>query len=218
MTGRSRQTEYRKLLIAPVAMKRRFIECIDHEASLARAGKVGRIIVKMNQLEDRNVTDALYRAGIAGVSIDLIVRGFCCLRPGVRGLSENIRVTSTIGRFLEHSRVFWFGGGQADPLDGEFYIGSADWMYRNLNTRVECAAPIEQRAHRERLWSVLQYHMTDRRQRWIMTADGGYELSDPAELPTDAQSNDVDFLGTQQRVMRDVLDARARESAMRLHS
>ena len=218
MTGRSRQTEYRKLLIAPVAMKRRFIECIDHEASLARAGKVGRIIVKMNQLEDRNVTDALYRAGIAGVSIDLIVRGFCCLRPGVRGLSENIRVTSTIGRFLEHSRVFWFGGGQADPLDGEFYIGSADWMYRNLNTRVECAAPIEQRAHRERLWSVLQYHMTDRRQRWIMTADGGYDLSDPAELPTDAQSNDVDFLGTQQRVMRDVLDARARESAMRLHS
>jgi polyphosphate kinase len=218
MTGRSRQTEYRKLLIAPVAMKRRFIECIDHEASLARAGKVGRIIVKMNQLEDRNVTDALYRAAIAGVSIDLIVRGFCCLRPGVSGLSENIRVTSTIGRFLEHSRVFWFGGGQADPLDGEFYIGSADWMYRNLNTRVECAAPIEQRAHRERLWSVLQYHMTDRRQRWTMTADGGYELSDPAELPTDAQSKDVDFLGTQQRVMCDVLEARAKESAMRLHS
>ncbi len=218
MTGRSRQTEYRKLLIAPVAMKRRFIECIDREADLARGGQVGRIIVKMNQLEDRTVTDALYRAAAAGVSIDLIVRGFCCLRPGVAGLSENIRVCSTIGRFLEHSRVFWFGCGHADPLDGEFYIGSADWMYRNLNTRVECAAPIELRAHRERLWGILQYHLTDRRQRWVMNPRGEYALTDAPESQTEELSALPEWWGTQQRVMRDVLETRARESQLRLSS
>ncbi|MFM7134519.1 MAG: polyphosphate kinase 1, partial [Planctomycetota bacterium] len=161
MTGRSRQTEDRKLLVAPVGMKRRFIELIEREAEFARAGRGGRIVAKMNQLEDRSVTDALYAASRAGVSIDLVVRGFCCLRPGVPGLSENIRVVSTIGRFLEHSRIFWFGNGRSDPLDGDFYIGSADWMYRNLNTRVECAAPIEERRHRARLWEILNLHLTD---------------------------------------------------------
>jgi polyphosphate kinase len=218
MTGRSRQTEYQKLLIAPVAMKRRFIELIEREGALAKEGKAGRIIAKMNQLEDRSVTDALYRAAMDGARIDLIVRGFCCIRPGVPGLSENIRVTSTIGRFLEHSRIFWFGNGQADPLEGDFYIGSADWMYRNLNTRVECAAPIEQRAHRERLWQILQLHLTDRRQRWVMKPDGFYDLSDPAVLPSASETIDPAFLGTHQRLMHEVLEARARADALRLGS
>jgi len=213
MTGRSLKREYAKLLVAPVAMKRRFIELIDREAAIARAGGQGRIVVKMNQLEDRSVTDALYAASCAGVSIDLVVRGFCCIRPGVKGLSENIRVTSTIGRFLEHSRIFWFGNGKSEPLDGDFYIGSADWMYRNLNTRVECAAPIEQRAHRARLWEILRLHLTDRRQRWIMAADGSYELSDPARLPTAEEAADTVFAGTHQNLMRMTIEAilRARE-------
>jgi len=215
MTGRSRQTEYRKLLVAPVAMKRRFIELVEREADLARAGRRGRIIVKMNQLEDRSVTDALYRASMAGVSIDLIVRGFCCIRPGVKGLSENIRVSSTIGRFLEHSRIFWFGNGEADPLDGDFYIGSADWMYRNLNTRVECAAPIEARRHRERLWEILQYHLTDRRQRWTMAPDGSYALTDPAVVSTGG-AVDPEFMGTHQRLMRLTQELHARQRAARL--
>jgi polyphosphate kinase len=208
MTGRSRQTEYQKLLIAPVAMKRRFIELIEREGAIARAGGKGRIVAKMNQLEDRSVTDALYRAAVDGAHIDLVVRGFCCIRPGVPGLSENIRVTSTIGRFLEHSRIFWFGNGQADPLDGDFYIGSADWMYRNLNTRVECAAPIEQRAHRERLWRILQLHLTDRRQRWEMRADGAYTLADPDAVH--AAGDDAALLGTHQLLMLDALEMKRR--------
>jgi polyphosphate kinase len=218
MTGRSRQAEYQKLLIAPVTMKRRFIELIEREGALAKSGKGGRIIAKMNQLEDRSVTDALYRAAMDGAQIDLIVRGFCCIRPGVKGLSETIRVTSTIGRFLEHSRIFWFGNGKADPLDGDFYIGSADWMYRNLNTRVECAAPIEQRTHRERLWQIMQLHLTDRRQRWLMKPDGSYELSDPAAMPSGPMASDPAFIGTHQRLMQEALEARARADAFRLGS
>jgi polyphosphate kinase len=218
MTGRSRQTEYQKLLVAPVVMKRRFIELIEREGALAKAGKGGRIVAKMNQIEDRSVTDALYRASMDGVQIDLVVRGFCCVRPGVKGLSENIRVTSTIGRFLEHSRIFWFGNGKADPLEGDFYIGSADWMYRNLNTRVECAAPIELRVHRERLWHILQLHLTDRRQRWTMRPDGSYELSDPPIVPAGAGATDPALIGTHQRLMQEALEARIRADAMRLGS
>ena len=218
MTGRSRKTEYQKLLVAPVAMKRRFIELIEREASIAQRGGQGRVIVKMNQLEDRSVTDALYAASRAGVSIDLVVRGFCCIRPGVKGLSENIRVTSTIGRFLEHSRIFWFGNGQADPLDGDFYIGSADWMYRNLNTRVECAAPIQARAHRARLWEILRLHLTDRRQRWLMGTDGTYQLSDPAQIAPSGTIADPAFVGTHQYLMRTTLEVNTqlRESSRRL--
>ncbi|MFZ9881338.1 MAG: polyphosphate kinase 1 [Phycisphaerales bacterium] len=215
MTGRSRQTEYKRLLVAPVAMKRRFVELIEREGELAAQGRGGRIVAKMNQLEDRSVTDALYKAAGQGARIDLVVRGFCCIRPGVKGLSEKIRVTSTIGRFLEHSRIFWFGAGQADPLEGEFYIGSADWMYRNLNTRVECAVPITLRRHRERLWEMLEMHMADRRQRWVMGPDGAYALS---EAPDAARRGDVapDLLGTHPRLMQAALEHRARESAARL--
>jgi polyphosphate kinase len=216
MTGRSRQTEYQKLLVAPVAMKRRFIEMIEREADIARAGGKGRIIAKMNQIEDRSVTDALYRASMAGVQVDLIVRGFCCLRPGVPGLSESIRVSSTIGRFLEHSRIFWFGNGQADPLDGDFYIGSADWMYRNLNTRVECATPVERRAHRERLWQILQLHLTDRRQRWLMKPDGSYDTSDPMAVVEGEGASDPDFIGTHQRLMQITQELQARAKAARV--
>ena len=175
MTGRSRQRDYLKLLIAPVAMKKRFLQLIENEIELTKPGKPGRIIAKMNQLEDRGIMDALYRASQAGVQIDLIVRGFCCLRPGVPGLSDNIRVRSVVGRFLEHSRIFWFQAGKENPLDGDMYIGSADWMYRNLQTRVEAATPILLVQHRARLWEVIQTCLNDCRQSWQMRGDGTYQ-------------------------------------------
>ncbi len=174
MTGRSRQRDYLKLLIAPVAMKKRFLQLIENEMALVQSGKPGRIVAKMNQLEDRGIMDALYRASQVGVQIDLIIRGFCCLRPGVPGLSENIRVRSVVGRFLEHSRIFWFQSGKDNPLDGDMYIGSADWMYRNLQTRVEAATPILLAQHRQRLWDVLQTCLNDCRQSWQMSSDGTY--------------------------------------------
>jgi polyphosphate kinase len=157
----------------------------------------------MNQLEDRAVTDALYRASQAGVRIDLVVRGFCCIRPGVPGLSENIRVTSVVGRFLEHSRIFWFSAGREDPLDGDFYLGSADWMYRNLNTRVEAATPVEARPLRQRLWGILQVALDDRRQVWEMQPDGSYRQRDPAGLAPD----DPRGAGTHPRLMAATLEA-----------
>ncbi len=175
MTGRSRQRDYLKLLIAPVAMKKRFLQLIENEIELTKPGKPGRIIAKMNQLEDRGIMDALYRASQAGVQIDLIVRGFCCLRPGVPGLSDNIRVRSVVGRFLEHSRIFWFQAGKENPLESDMYIGSADWMYRNLQTRVEAATPILLPEHRARLWDVIQTCLNDCRQSWQMRGDGTYE-------------------------------------------
>ncbi|MBM4105021.1 MAG: polyphosphate kinase 1 [Phycisphaerae bacterium] len=197
MTGRSRQRDYQKLLVAPVAMKRAFLDLIDREIHLQTPDRPGRIIAKMNQLEDRSVTDALYRASQAGVQVDLIVRGFCCLRPGVPGLSENIRVCSVVGRFLEHSRIFWFSAGRREPLEGDFYIGSADWMYRNLNTRVEVATPIEAMPLRRRLWEILQITLQDRRQVWEMQPDGSYRQRRPDGL----DGSDPLAVGTHQRLM-----------------
>jgi polyphosphate kinase len=132
------------------------------------------------------------------VKIDCIVRGFCCLRAGVPGLSENIRVTSIIGRFLEHSRIFWFSGGREDPLDGDFFIGSADWMYRNLHNRVEATTPVETRGLRERLWEILQIELNDHRQAWDMRPDGTYALRDAADL----DAEDPRLEGTHQTLMR----------------
>jgi polyphosphate kinase len=204
LTGRSRQTDYDKLLVAPVSMKRKFLEMIQREAELAREGAGGRIIAKMNQLQDQETIDALYRASQAGVQIDLIVRGFCTLRPGVSGLSENIRVSSILGRFLEHSRIFYFRNGQEDPLAGRFFIGSADWMYRNLHARVEATTPIEDRNLRRRLWEILQINLNDRRQVWDMTSDGRYQPRSTQGLgpssPLALGSHQVLMDGTLQRV------------------
>jgi polyphosphate kinase len=193
LTGRSLKRDYRRLIVAPVNMKRRFLEMIDREAEHARRRGTCGIVAKMNSLEDPQVIQALYRASQAGVPIDLIVRGFCCLRPGVPGLSDTIRVTSVIGRFLEHSRVFFFRNGSDDPIDGEFYIGSADWMYRNLQHRVEAVTPIEERPLRERLWQTLQVMLADRRQAWDMDADGNYVQRSPVDATGE--------LGTHRRLM-----------------
>ena len=198
MTGRSRQRDYNKLLVAPTTMKSSFLDLIEREILLSTPERPGRIIVKMNQLEDRSITDALYRASGAGVKIDCIVRGFCCLRPGIPGLSENIRVFSIIGRFLEHSRIFWFSAGKDHPLEGDIFIGSADWMYRNLNNRVEAITPVENPKLKQRLWEILQINLEDHRQSWMMHPDGTYALRDVSEIEED----DPRMEGTQEQLMR----------------
>ncbi len=174
LTGYSREPQFDRLLVAPLNMRERFVEMIRREAEHQRAGRPARIIVKINQLEDLPVCEALSEASQAGVPVDLIVRGFCCLRPGVEGWTENLRVRSIVGRFLEHGRLFHFANGAADPLDGDFYIGSADWMDRNLSRRVEAVTPVRARHLRERLWEDLVVQLEDRRNAWQMQSDGSY--------------------------------------------
>jgi polyphosphate kinase len=140
------------------------------EAEHASAGRGGQIIAKMNALVDVETIENLYDASRAGVEIDLIVRGICCLRPGVAGVSDRIRVTSIVGRFLEHSRIFYCANGG----DEEYYIGSADWMPRNFDRRVEAATPIEDKSLHPRLKSLLETCLTDNRQAWELEPDGSY--------------------------------------------
>ena len=180
LTGYSRAPRFEKLLVAPLNMRSRFIDLIGREAANAQAGRPSRIVAKLNQLEDQRICEALCDASNAGVPIHLIVRGFCCLRPGIAGFTESLRVRSIIGRFLEHGRVFHFANGQEDPLDGDFYLGSADWMDRNLSRRVEAVAPVESRHLRERLWEVLQLQLADERNAWIMQPDGTYQQCTPS--------------------------------------
>jgi polyphosphate kinase len=149
LTGFSRQKEYRKLLVSPVALRERTVALIRREAEHARAGRPARIVVKINRLADTRVISALYEASQAGVPIDLIVRGICMLKPGVPGLSETISVRSIVGRFLEHARIFYFENG-GDPL---LYCGSADWMPRNFFRRVETLFPVEDPELRKRIVS-----------------------------------------------------------------
>ncbi len=188
LTGRSLHRDYRRLLVAPERMRDAFLERIAREADNARAGRPARIVAKMNSLEDREIEEALVAASRAGVPIDLIVRGFATLPPGVGGLTENLRVTSIVGRLLEHGRIFHFAAGAPDPLDGEFFIGSADWMHRNLHTRVEACVPVDDRALRERLWEVLSLQLGDRRQAWDMRADGSYVQRQPSAASRDVGS------------------------------
>ena len=182
LTGRSLKADYKHLLVAPVNMFQRFKYMIDREAELVRQKKPGKIFVKMNSMEENDIAMALYNASQAGVDIRMLVRGFCCVRPGVKGLSENVKVTSIIGRFLEHSRIFYFRNGAADPIDGEFFLGSADWMYRNLHARVECITPIYDRSIREKLWEYIQQCEADQRQAWDMSSDGNYKQRQGANI------------------------------------
>lgn len=185
LTGRSRKRDYHKLLVAPVNMRERFIAMIEREILNCRAGRPCGIVAKMNSLEDLGICAALYRASGEGVPIDLIVRGFCCLRPGVPGLSENIRVMSIVGRFLEHARLFHFRAGCENPAHGEFYFGSADWMYRNLSNRVEAIVPVEEPALREKCWEILRIQLADQRQAWDMASDGTYLQRTPRDAATE---------------------------------
>jgi polyphosphate kinase len=149
---------------------------IQREAEHCRNGGSGRIVAKMNSLVDTQIIRTLYEASQVGVKIDLIIRGICCLRPGVAGVSENIRVISVIGRLLEHSRIFYFHNGG----DEEIYIGSADWMSRNLTRRVEAIAPIEQPDLKQELQEILGILLADNRQAWDLQDDGVYVQRRPA--------------------------------------
>ncbi len=177
LTGFSRQSIYRKLLVAPANMRARFLEMIAREVEFARAGKRARIIAKMNALVDEEIITVLYGASQAGVEIDLIVRGICCLRPQVQGVSERVRVTSIIGRFLEHSRIWYF----ANAGRPEYFIGSADWMPRNFDRRVEVVAPVQDEQLHQRLDSVLRVYLADNRQAWELRSDGTYIQRQPSD-------------------------------------
>ena len=174
LTGLSLKRDYKKFLLAPVNMRDRFKALIETETRNAQRGVAGRIVAKMNSFEVREFCDLLYEASKAGVKIDLIVRGICCLRPGVPGLSENIRVISVVGRFLEHSRIYYFRQGASSPAKGAFYIGSADWMTRNLTERVEAVVPVEDPKLRSRLWEILELYLEDSGQAWELKPDGSY--------------------------------------------
>ena len=177
LTGYAKQQDYEKLLIAPSSLRSQMIEFIRAEAAIAQDGKPARIIAKMNALVDPKMIAELYKASQAGVEIDLIVRGICCLRPGIEGISEHIKVVSVIGRFLEHSRIFYF----QNSGDERYYIGSADWMPRNLDRRVEALVPIEEPQLRDRLSELLQICLNDNRQAWEMQSNGNYEQRSPQE-------------------------------------
>ncbi|MFO0859540.1 MAG: polyphosphate kinase 1 [Phycisphaerales bacterium] len=193
LTGISAPQNYAHLLVAPFTMRQRFNFLIDREMEYARRGQPCGITAKVNALEDREVAEKLYQASRAGVPVTLIVRGFCCLRPGVPGLSENIRVVSVIGRFLEHSRIFHFQSGVEDPLDGEWLISSADWMYRNLSNRVEVAVPIRDRDARRKLHRIFEVSLQDQRNAWDLQPDGTYIQRRPGE---DAEPDSPQASGT----------------------
>jgi polyphosphate kinase len=174
LTGRSRTPVFETLVVAPMSMRAEFVRLIEREITNHEAGLPARIVCKLNQLEDPDICRLLSLASQAGVPIDLVVRGLCCLAPGVPGLTENLRVRSIIGRFLEHSRIYHFAAGSDDPLEGDFLIGSADWMHRNLSERVEAAVPITERRLRARLWEILQVCLADSRNAWQGQPDGRY--------------------------------------------
>jgi len=170
LTGYSRTGSYRRLLVAPQSLRTGIVSRIDRQAGRQRAGQPARIIFKTNALVDEVVIDALYRASRAGVRIDLWVRGICALRPGIGGLSDNIRVRSVLGRFLEHSRVYAFGPDEDE--DAQVWIGSADMMHRNLDRRVELLVQLTDTGHQRRLRRALQLGMDDRTSCWWLDADG----------------------------------------------
>ncbi len=156
-------------MTSPGGIRDRVVDCIDEQAL---AGPDGRIVIKVNGLDDVPVIDALYRASLAGVPIDLIIRGICCLRPGVPGLSETIRVHSIVGRFLEHSRILRFGGGTNGPP--AYYIGSADLRRRNLDRRVEAMIPVADPGAVDQLEQILQLNMADDTHAWSLDSSGNW--------------------------------------------
>jgi polyphosphate kinase len=175
LTGFAQPTGYRKLCVAPSGMRDEFIRLIRREIQFAREGKPARIVAKMNALVDPDIIVALYEASQAGVTTDLIVRGICCLKPGLPGVSDNIKVISVVGRFLEHSRAYYFLNGGKE----EVYISSADWMPRNLDRRIEVTAPVDDPHHRNTIRDIMDLMWRDNRQAWDLASTGAYTQRTP---------------------------------------
>jgi polyphosphate kinase len=172
LTGHAAPSAFRKLVAAPATLKQRVTELIGNEIAHRQAGRPGRIILKMNALSDPGIIGLLYLASQHGVEIDLIIRGICCLRPGIHGVSDNIRVRSIVGRFLEHSRIWYFNNGGQERV----FIGSADLMPRNFERRVEVMIPVEEGAVRRRIRDeILAAYLADDVKAWTLRSDGGYE-------------------------------------------
>lgn len=191
MTGYSKKEDYRQLLVSPTTTRPGIIARIDREIKRHREAGDGYIAFKMNQLVDDECIRALYRASMAGVTIRLQVRGICCLRPGVPGVSDNITVTSIVGRFLEHARIFYFRNGGED----EMYIGSADLMPRNLDRRVEILAPIRNKALRDSIRTdILDVHLADNRKSWTLLEDGSYVRNSPGPGEPEVDSQRIMLL------------------------
>jgi polyphosphate kinase len=191
LTGYSAPPKWNKLIVAPLGLHEAVLGLIAREAEHARAGRPAHIVAKMNALVDADVIEALYRASQAGVPITLLVRGVCCLRPGVPKVSETIEVRAIIDRFLEHGRVFYFSNGGKD----ETYIGSADWMPRNFHRRVEAMIPVEDPALRARLLDILELQLEDNVKAWSLRPDGKYErvTPKPGAPPLRSQSKFIEM-------------------------
>jgi polyphosphate kinase len=190
LTGYSAKSKYRKLLVAPISLRERFQDLILREIQHQKAGRGGHIILKMNSLVDKKMIELLYLASQAGVKVDLMVRGICCLRPGVPGVSDKIKVTSIVGRFLEHSRIYYFRNGG----DEEIYLGSADLMPRNLNRRVEVLFPVQEKSLIRVLKDqILGTYMKEQAKARHMQPDGKY-LRDPKADRKNALNSQETFI------------------------